>query len=592
MKILSVHYGHNATVGLLKDGKVVFCQSEERINHLKNSTGFPALTLDYVYKTFGQDIDLVVLPGVSLVSYAFLKNSGFQSKRYLDYFSNTRPRNLSFLIRYFLYKYFPKFTSWYWLNKVKKYQQKLDNDKKLKKEAYEYFSKAIGVDESKIIFLDHHQAHAYSPCFNLDPNKKTLIFTLDGEGDYFSGSVNIYHQGKLETISTISRFNSLGGLYSEVTGFLGMKPNEDEYKVMGLAPYAKIKSSQVERIYQKFKNLIYLDENLEIKSKIPSGLFGYYLFEQINYERFDNVAAALQSFLEEIVIRWVSGWIKKTDIHEIALSGGVFMNVKLNQKISELDEVKSIFVMPSAGDESLVFGCMFYGYKEYCDKNKLPFSPQPFTDLYLGRNFKDEEIEEFLQNSEDIKKYKIEKLTDVEAVVVDLLAKNQIVALFSGAMEWGARALGNRSILANPSSRESVMIINEMIKNRDFWMPFACSVLEEDFDRYFKNPKKIFAPYMVITFNSTDIAKKELIAGLHAYDFTGRPQCVRKDWNPSYHRLISEFKKRTGIGGVLNTSFNLHGEPLVYGPEEALHTFINSGLKYLVLGKYLIKKPE
>jgi len=590
MKILSIHYGHNATVGLLKDGKIIFCQSEERINHLKNSTGFPSLTLDYVYKTFGKDIDLVVFPGASLLSYAFLKNSGFKSTRYLDYFTNTRPRDIHFLIRYFLFKYFPELAAKYLKEKVRAYQINLDSDKKFREEADEYFSKVTNLDKSKIIFLDHHQAHAYSPCFNLDADKKTLIFTLDGEGDNLSGSVNIYQRGNLENIGRISRFNSLGALYSEVTGLLGMKPNEDEYKVMGLAPYAKVNSKQVEQIYEKFKNIFYLDSNLEIKTRLPFGSMRYCLFEHIVYERFDNVSAAVQRFLEEIVIEWISGWIKKTGINEIALSGGVFMNVKLNQKISELKEVNKVFIMPSCGDESLVFGCLFYGHKKYCEANNLVFSPRPFTDLYLGRGFSDNEIKNYLEISAEAKKYKINRPRNIEVIVAELLAKKEIVAWFSGRMEWGARALGNRCILANPSSRESVMIINEMIKNRDFWMPFAPSILEEDFNYYMKNSKNIFAPYMIITFDSTDLAQKELIAGLHPYDFTGRPHCVCQSWNPSYYRVIAEFKKRTGIGGVLNTSFNLHGEPLVCGPEETIYTFANSGLRHLALGKYLIKK--
>ena len=160
----------------------------------------------------------------------------------------------------------------------------------------------------------------------------------------------------------------------------------------------------------------------------------------------------------------------------------------------------------------------------------------------------------------------------------------------AGRMEWGARALGNRSILANPSNTDVVMVLNEQMKDRDFWMPFTPSILEERANDYVMNPKKLYTPYMIITFDSTTLARKELKAALHPYDFTARPQFVRKSWNPRYHKILKEFEKLTGIGGVLNTSFNLHGYPIVLGPAEALHAFRKSGLEFLALENYLISK--
>jgi carbamoyltransferase len=589
MKILSVHYGHNATIGLLKDGEVVFCQSEERLNGLKNSTGWPELTLKVVYKKFGSNIDLVVLPNSTLLSYAYLKNSGFKSQRYLDLFSKTRSIDFDFIIRYLFFKYFPNCAYSLWRKKALNYANKINNDKKLQAEAKRYFSQAMDISEDKIIFLNHHEAHAYATAFNINPQKETIVFTLDSEGDEDCATVGVLDNGNLKILSRIQRFNSLGELYSEITGFLGMKPNEDEYKVMGLAPYAKVNSKYVKDICSLFKEAIKLNDKLEFEAKFSTSISRYYLFERLIYERFDNVAAGIQQFLEEIVTEWVSGWVKKTGIRDISLGGGVFMNVKLDQKLAEIPEVHSIFVMPSSGDESTVFGCLFYGYKNYCMVNNVHLAPQPLTHLYLGEDLNEDEVKTITESS-NINAYSVSKPQNIECKIAELLAKNEIVARCAGCMEWGARALGNRSILANPSSLESVRIINEMIKNRDFWMPFAPSVLEEDFSKYFKNPKNIYAPYMTTTFDSTELARKQIIAGLHPYDFTGRPQVVRKSWNSSYYFLISEFKKQTGIGAVLNTSFNLHGEPLVRGAGEAIKTFMNSGLKYLALGSYLLKK--
>lgn len=591
MKIISVHYGHNATAALLKDGKIVFCQGEERLNKLKNSTGFPDLTLDLIKEKFGNDFDFAVIPNKTILSYAYLKNTGENSFRPEGDFSDSRKIDFNFLLRYLFFKYVPEIAYRMWSKKVLSYAERLEKNKNLREEYIGYLSKKIGIEKDKIIFLDHHDAHAYAAAFGVDQNRETLIFTADGEGDNWSSTVSLYKGGQFKILSRSRRLNSLGALYTEITGLLGMRQGEDEYKVMGLAPYAKNGSKQVERVYNKLSKLISLNSELEFESTVPAvGICRYYLFEHLTYERFDNVAAGLQKFLEDIVSKWVEGWVRKTGIKDIALGGGVFMNVKLNQKLAELKEIKSVFPVPSAGDESLPIGSLLYGYKVYCDRNREKFNPVILSDLYLGQEFGDDEIKHCVENDKYSNKFKIKIPKDMEEVIADLLAKNKIVARYNGRMEWGARALGNRSILANPSSRDNVRIINEMIKNRDFWMPFASSILEEDFSRYMINPKKIKASYMNITFNTTEEAKKDLIAGLHPYDFTCRPQIVSEPTNPSYYEIIFKFKKKTGIGGVLNTSFNLHGEPLVSSPEDALHVFLDSGLEYLAIGKYLLSK--
>ncbi|MCK5617360.1 hypothetical protein KAR91_86650, partial [Candidatus Pacearchaeota archaeon] len=281
---------------------------------------------------------------------------------------------------------------------------------------------------------------------------------------------------------------------------------------------------------------------------------------------------------------------QQTGIKRIMLSGGVFMNVKANLKIMEIPEVSDIFVFPSCGDESNAIGGAYYGYKNLCEAKGQELKIHPIENIYWGMEFTDDEIEEYLRTNGLYEKYTITKCDDISTEVAKLLAQDEIVARVSGRMEWGARALGNRSLLANPAKYNTIRVINEKIKNRDFWMPFTPSILKERGDDYLINEKNVEAPYMSIAFRSTELARKELLAAIHPYDFTIRPQLLEQDWNPSYYKIIKEFEKITGIGGILNTSLNLHGEPIVCTPADAIHTLEDSGLKYLALGSFLITK--
>jgi carbamoyltransferase len=303
-------------------------------------------------------------------------------------------------------------------------------------------------------------------------------------------------------------------------------------------------------------------------------------------QRFDNIAGAFQQLIEVRVEEWVQEAINYTGIKTVCLSGGVFMNVKLNKKIMEMADVEKLFVLPSCGDETAIFGA---AQLAFIDKSKeVKFSP--LTTMKLGPKFSTDQIMEFIGENKLNAKYKVTFHEEIEKEIAKLLARNKVVARMAGSMEFGARALGNRSILANPSDRDVVMIINEQMKDRDFWMPFAASIKQEREHDYIVNPKKVHAGYMIMAFDSTKLAQKELFAGLHPYDFTCRPQIVDKEVHPQYHKIISEFEVLTGIGGVLNTSFNLHGLPIVLGPKEALYAFEHSGLEYMVLENYLISK--
>jgi len=291
-----------------------------------------------------------------------------------------------------------------------------------------------------------------------------------------------------------------------------------------------------------------------------------------------------------MLAEWVRRAVRLTGVHRVALGGGAFMNVKGNQKLLELPEVESLFVFPSCGDESNAVGAAYWATVERFQKDgKSAHDIRPLRDVYWGAAIPDAEVEAAIAPLRGV--VRIERPADIEAAVVDLLVRGEVVARCKGRMEFGARALGNRSILADPERTQVIRVINDMIKNRDFWMPFASSMLAERQDEYIRNPKGVPSPYMILAFPSTERVDG-FRAGAHPYDLTVRPQTVDRDWNPDYHRLISLFAERTGRAVILNTSFNLHGYPMVSGAREAVQVFEHSGLRHLALGSFLLSKPD
>lgn len=574
---IGICYGHNATVAVIRDGKLVFCQSEERLNRIKNSTGFPKQTLKHVYKNIcsPEDVASATLFESSVFGYLHLKAKQFEPYQYGDYLS---PEVKKTGLHHRLIQ-----TELGW--NVSRWRiARKEADPALKAEARAYFCKEIGIPDSQVFEIKHHLSHAYSVLPNISSWPEALVFTLDGQGDWISATVSSYQNGELLQLSEDDHRNSLGYYYSAVTALMGMRPGEHEFKVMGLAPYAKLEYYKA--LLQRFENLLTIDDRGAWRSAVnPSQLMAV-LAKCIRGQRFDNIAGAIQELTESLIQKWVSFWMRKTGITNIALAGGVFMNVKACQKLAADQKVKRIFIVPSAADESTAIGCAVWGAKTFNPEVSI----QPINDLYLGMAFSDRQAEETLHTMGAHDRYKITCPENINKEVAHLLMKNKIVARCSGRMEFGARALGNRSILANPSQFENLELINSAIKSRDFWMPFTPSILEEDIPRYIVGHEKIFAPYMCITFDTTHEARADLKAAIHPRDRTARPQSVIKNWNPDYHELISEFKKLTGIGAVLNTSFNLHGEPNVCSPADALHTIDNSGLQYLALGSFLLEK--
>ena len=286
-------------------------------------------------------------------------------------------------------------------------------------------------------------------------------------------------------------------------------------------------------------------------------------------------------------MQWIKTAIQKYKVNKIALGGGTFMNIKANFLLKNLKEVKDIYVSPSCGDESLSMGSALYF--DFTSNNNKYKNLSPIKSIYYGHEFSDEIIENSLKKLNSTE-YKITKSKNIEKKIARLLSENKIVARYSGKMEWGARSLGNRSMLANPSNFSIVQEINKLVKKRDFWMPFAPTILKEYSDKYIVNKKNITSRHMMIGFESSLEGKNKLSAAIHPYDMTMRPQILNRIDNPLYYKMIKEFKNITGIGAVLNTSFNLHGFPIVYTPDDAISVLKKTGLQYLAIGNYLIKK--
>ena len=270
--------------------------------------------------------------------------------------------------------------------------------------------------------------------------------------------------------------------------------------------------------------------------------------------------------------------------------GGIFMNVKANLLLAKLSAISELFIMPSCGDESNAIGAAYQAYYGSKTKIKSESTYTPIDHIYLGPEFTSHEMETALQAKGASERYKVSRPTNLEDHAAALLAEDGIIARMSGRMEFGARSLGNRSILGDPRDYRIVANINKMIKNRDFWMPFAPTILAERAKDYLVNPKELDSSFMMLAFDTTPEGYGCLPAAIHPYDSTARPQILRETDNPAYHRLIRCFEARTGVGAVLNTSFNLHGDPIVCSPTEALETFEKSGLPHLILGEFLVSK--
>lgn len=575
MYVLGIHDGHNSGACILQDGKVAAAVSAERLSRVKNDTGYSAAAVAEVLRIAG-----IKPSDVSIVAIASTQRSTREWFMQTD--SWYKPR-LPGIVAGAEFAFPPLRSLYPAINFVTRNFIKrvlLNNSSLVAK-----IKKDFGFENARFSFVDHHLCHAAASYYGRPWNDDTLVLTLDGRGDGLCATVSIGSGTEIKRVSSTRGGHSIAEVYLGVTSFLGMKPLEHEYKVMGLAPYAS--SQHGDRAAGIFEGLISINDDLSFSSKIRTNVSYYWIRKRFAQQRFDNVAYAVQKFTEGLAVEWVRKAVARTGVRNVVLGGGLFMNVKLNKLVLELPEVKKLFIAPSCSDESLMIGAAMAEYAKAAGKR-----PGPIGDIYYGGSFGDDYVRNFLAKNDVSKKYRVQQFSDINGSVAELLAKNRVVARCAGRMEFGARALGNRSILSNPGSFSNVRIINQMIKSRDFWMPFAPSVLAEAERKYIINPKSMPAPYMIIAFDSVEESREQIVAAMHQYDFTVRPQVVDKPHNSGYHALIKQFQKHTGIGAVLNTSFNLHGFPIVYSPEEAYDVFERSGLQHLQLNDFLISKGK
>lgn len=595
MNVLSIHWGKCSGCSIIIDNEIKFATSEERFSRIKSDESYPKRAIEEALKFCKinpDELDKVLIAAnrVPFIPPLLRIYSKFSLKDHLKLMEEywypklikNEPVKMIDLFRDRIdtnrFPFDQPFVKDLDFEKIEQIQYNKDNDKNISNFFKKTISKHLEIEQEKIIHVEHDTCHG-SYGFYGSPIREnnTLIITGDAWGDDTSGTIAIY-DSKDNEIKRVKEYDhkdfQLARIYRYTTLLLRMIPNEHEYKVMGLAPYYNGKMIQeVEKVYDKMLKINGLD--FEFNSEIKD--IYQYLKENLNEFRFDHIAAGIQSFSEKILVKWFTNALKKYNSNSIVFSGGVSLNIKANLMISKIENLKKFFVCGGGGDETLPIGACYH----YAEQQKI--EPKPLESLYLGTNaeYTDNEIKIF----DD---YKVNKFENIEQVI-DLVLENKILATCRGRAEMGPRSLGNRSILADPRETSNIQKINTAIKNRDFWMPFSPIVLSEYQSELIYNPKKLESPHMTIAFETVD-GERKIPAAIHQADKTARPQLLKKEVNPQLWGLIKGFYDKTGVPSLLNTSFNLHGEPIVNNIHDALHVFENSKLDVLWLDRHIIQK--
>lgn len=566
MYILGIScYYHDSAACVIKDGQVIAAVEEERFSRKKFDDGFPKLAIDYCMKESNitsDDLDCV----------AFYDKSVLKFERLLDNYLAVAPRGL-----YSFLDVIPK-----WLHK------RLWVKDEIRKHLNGY--------KGEIIFPEHHLSHAAYTFFT-SPFDKSAILTVDGVGEWSTTAFGSATNTEIVLSNDIRWPHSLGLLYSAFTYYLGFKVNDGEYKLMGMASYGE----------PKFYDLI-LDKLVDVKDdgslRLNMKYFAYTYDKVMVNKNFEelfgkpvrkedsemeqiylDIGASIQLVLEDILLKMANHVYEKTNQKNLCLCGGVALNGVANNRILKESKFERIHIPPSPGDAGSAVGCALYAYFSYRknDRTLSDFQNAIVNNAYVGPEFSNEEIQEFL----DSMKIPYEKLEEDELIkkTAKLIADDNVVGWYQGRMEWGPRALGNRSILANPRNSEMKGILNEKIKHRESFRPFAPSILEEFTSEYFDID--IPSPYMLLV---AKVKKPDVIPAVTHVDGTGRLQTVSKTVNPLYYSLISEFNKITGVPVLINTSMNVRGEPIVNTPKEAFSMILKTDMDYLVMGNYMISR--
>ncbi len=559
---------HDNSVVLLKGGKVVFASSEERYTRIKHDPSFPKNTLKDALDIAGikkSDVSYFASgwPKLSATKLAlqFLNKNSLQSG--LNFIKNANLSGFAALVKLLIE-----------IN-IKKVETSLPLEKR--------------------IVYDHYLAHAASAYYTSGFDKCLTViwdgFGTRSDGTLASGAVFECKNGEIKEVGVHPINASIGLFYEAVTNALGFTPAEGEGKTMGLAVYGNPNRflNKIKKLAPHFNGTKWIasefwpDQLPAVDLKYKKVFEATEFFNQIaKLIRISNqdVAAACQKIIEDESVKYFKYLFKKYGYSDYALAGGVFLNVKMGKRIKELSTTTGLFVHPHAGDGGLALGAALLAYKEKV--GKVPAFKM--DDAYWGRAFKDAEILLELKKTKGII---FEKPTNLAQQVAKKIEKGIVVGWFEGREEWGPRALGSRSVLADPRREEIKERINNYLKKREWFMPFAASIMEEKAGKLFKSIDA--SPFMTMAYDATPYGKKNLVAGIHV-DGTGRPQTVNKKVNPLYWQVIYEFEKLTGVPGILNTSFNRHGLPIVHSPKDAIDHLLWGAIDELVIGSYIVKR--
>lgn len=600
MKILGISaFYHDSAAALVCDGEIISAAQEERFTRVKHDESFPENAIKFCLASHNlslEDIDIIV----------FYDKPFLKLERILETFYNNAPKGW----RQFIYS-MPL-----WLKEKMFLKSTI---KKALKEIGEYNPK-----KTKLLFSEHHLSHAASAFF-CSPFQEAAILCIDGVGEWATASISKGTGNNIELIEEMHFPNSVGLLYSSFTYFLGFKLNSGEYKMMGLAPYGNPNAEEV----KTFKKLILanlitvfdngsivLNENLfsyttslkMVKTKKWEKLFGLAQrkAEEELTQTHCNLALAIQEVTEEIVLKMAKHAKSITGSDYLCMAGGVALNCVVNGKLKEAKIFKDIFIQPAAGDAGAALGAALAVNFMYLKKNRTE-KETIFKSAFLGPQFNDTEIENSLKKLKlDYKK--LEEL-DLLAQVSSLLKEGKVVGWFQGKMEFGPRALGNRSIIADASNEEMQTKLNLKIKKRESFRPFAPIMLQEEFDEYFDlneaSPYMLFvhkikeAKRKVLPENFYDLPllerlkiKRTTIQAITHLDFSARIQTIDETQSIKTTQLLKQFKKDTGTGILVNTSFNVRGEPIVCTPKDAAYCFMNTEMDVLVIENYVLLKEN
>lgn len=606
MKVLGISpLDKDSTVSIIEDGKILFAAGEERFSRNKQQNGFPGQALEAALEytnTRINEIDLVTYPFLTWEqeSKLFEKNLAHE-KDFMKEFNEPEIQSLIAKAE----KRVPKRTEQIYglLNPNEKMNKKnvlynifyrfAGGESLISRNAARRASRAWGNSASeyhrswqeeleagleqlglnnKLKRMDHHMSHAANS-FLSSGFEHALCVTLDGYGTGLAGSISEGRSGQIRRLHGVEFPHSLGTFYEQVTSSLGFQPSRHEGKIVGLASYGDpsiLSEILLSRFEQTPGNFRILESNNVYFSRYLASLFPKI-----------DVAAAYQHVLEVVACNYIQHWVKKTGIDTIVLSGGVTANVKLNQRIFELEGVNHIFIYPNMGDGGCGTGAALFhsGFKG---------TRNPLKDAYLGPDYSAAEMEQ------ELKKVALSftRPPRIAAEIAKLINDGNVIARFDGRMEYGPRALGNRSILYHAKEPEVNQWLNQKLGRTEF-MPFAPVTLYEARERCYHNIKgaEHAAEFMTITFDCTDEMKKQCPAAVHV-DGTARPQLIKREVNPGYYDILKEYEKLSGIPSLINTSFNMHEEPIVCTPEDAVRAFLEGNLNYLALGPFLVKHPE